>query len=197
MFKFKIMKLKNLITKINPSTPSQTWFSPETLAEELGLYGAFNEEEDLQNRMRGYYIHVWQCTDTWVGSIAWFLDGEFVYYTFQNARKSNIDYKYASKEAYNKVVVFVLSMLRQDERESDLMDLEEEIPEKFTVEYNSQILHKYVWYKDQLVEVVKTHFPYNPNSRDYFDRVDILFEGVKLSVNVNELQLDWGHPTKK
>ena len=190
------MKIKDLITKINPLGPSQTWFSLEKLAEELGLYGVFKGEEDPQNRMKGYYIHVWQCTDTWVGSIAWFLDGEFVYYTFQSARKSSIDYTYASKEAYDKVVDFVLSMLRQDVQEPDLMDPEDEIPEKFDVSYNSQIIHKYVWYKDQLVEVVKTHFPYTQGSRDYFDRVDILFEGIKLSVNVNELQLDWGYPTK-
>jgi hypothetical protein len=189
------MKIKDLISKIDAFKPSDAWFSLGSLVEELGLTGTICNEE--QDRMKGYYIHVWQCTDTWVGSIAWFLEGEFVYYTFQPARKSDITYHFTSKEAYDKVVEFVMSMLKQEISEPKYLDLEDEIPEKFTVEYNSQILHKYVWYKDQLVEVIKNHFQYNPYSRGYFDRVDILYEGIKISVNVNELQLDWGSPTKK
>jgi hypothetical protein len=189
------MKIKDLIDKIDTSKPSDAWFSLESLVEELGLTGTiFNEKQD---RMKCYYIHVWQCTDTCVGSIAWFLDGEFVYYTFKPARKSTETYHFVSKEAYSKVVEFVMSMLRQELPEPEYLDLEDEVPEKFTVEYNSQILHKYVWYKDKLVEVVKSCFPYTQGSRDYFDRVDIKVDDRKISVNVNELQLDWGSPTKK
>ena len=188
------MSIRELIEKINTSKPSEVWFNLEDLAEELQVQ--VTPDEFLGERMKGYFIHVWHCTDTWVGSVAWFLDNEFVYYTFQSARKDSKSYIFASQEAFEKVVNFVMSFVKLG-LTPDFMDLEEEIPEKFSVNYSSQILHKQAWWGGKKVEIVKSHFPYTKDSRDYFERVDIKLEGKLKTVKVSELLFDWGNPLKQ
>lgn len=188
------MTVKELINQIDTSKPSEAWCNLESLAEEVGISGYLKNEED--GRLKGYYYQVWNCSDTWVGSIFWFLDGEFVFYTFQSGRKFPREYTFASKETHEKIVNYILSKLVVEEQKLEYIDFDEELDEKYSLSFNSSIIQEYGYWQGEKVEIVKTYFPYDPKSNDSFSRVDIKVGGEIKSVDVVHLLFDWGHPNR-
>jgi|GEM_PF-1756746 len=142
-------------------------------------------------RLKAYHVKTWLCTDSWVGWEAYFLDNEFVYLSSQNARKSDVDFEFVSKEAGIKVRDYLLS-LTSNERENyiPILDLKQEFPEKYKIEYNSQILHRTAWFGAEKVKIKKTRYAYD--SVHYFHTVEIENEkGEVLEVDCRDLEFEY------
>lgn len=127
------MKWSEALAKIDWNDPHQVddWTDITELVEEVGYnyYDACFYGEEVQNRVKKVWLKQWLCTDTYVGASAYFLDGELIVVSWQNARKNDEYFYFISTDSRNKFKNFVRSL--QDEQDQDfrIANLEEEIPE--------------------------------------------------------------------
>lgn len=191
--KFESVSFKSLINGIDKNDKKmKTEPEMEKLANEFEIYDWLNNDE----RLEAYYISVWQCTDTWVGTTAYFLDGEFVLSTNQMYRKGDTTIAYASKEAYLKIKEYIFSLADKKEDNFVLIgNMEDKIDSYYEIQYSSQILHKHAYYQIEiegvyewvLVEITKTY-----NDYVKFHEVEIqLPSGKKVEVDCRELRFKY------
>ncbi len=188
-----MITLKEIINSIDfEDKKIQTSPDWEDLAAYFNIYdlGWSNDE-----RLKAYHIKTWLCTDSWVGWNAYFLDNEFVCVSSQNARKSDTEFDFISKEIGLKVYEYLLSLIRaENEPTIDILDLDAEIPERFKIEYNSQILHKSAWYVGQKVKIKRTSYPHGQDSNKYFHTVEIEMPNEStIEVDCRELEFEYNN----
>lgn len=113
-------------------------------------------------RLKCYYLARWFCTDSCVGTRAYFLDEEFVAITKQLGRKYNEEFEFISNSAANKVRNYILKLL-EEQTPKPVVNLitwmDEAIDDTFTIEYASEILHKTALLWGERVEVIHTPRP--------------------------------------
>jgi hypothetical protein len=160
----------------------------EKLASVFDIYEFF-WSEDI--RLKVYHVKTWLCTDTWVGWEAYFLDGKFVCISSQSARKSDKDFEFVSQEIAKKVESYIRSLAKKENNTTyNILDLDMEFSERYSIEYNSGILHKTAWLKDEKVSILKTRYPHN--SKNYFHIVLIKFSnGKKVEIDCRDLLFDY------
>lgn len=99
--------------------------------EEFGL--------DLNGEYSDRFIMVpyesWLCTDTHVGGFLLFLDDMFVGCSWQDARKSDTEYFWKSKETYTQVREFLIELMPYDSEYFQLI-IEEDLGEGYEVGYS-------------------------------------------------------------
>lgn len=175
------MKLKEIIKNIDKSEHNSCYIDIQELANsEFSINNWFNQNPD---RIKAYFFLNWQCTDTWVGGRVYFLDDKLISTSWQSARKSNEDFYWISKEMYVETKKYILSLLEEDESKSfNLIDMEAEYDDGFSIEYSSQLLTDDVIYKStgENVKVIKKY-------RDVGDikmwsKVKIKFENSKEEI---------------
>lgn len=137
------MKLKTLISSFKKEPARSIWMSLEevTQAVGLGFAGLYGEAEFL----KAYYTEVsWICTDSRVGISLVFMGDELVMVGYQYGRKSNVDYRFVSEKAFDKVRNECLKLLaNQNNKNLTMVDMEEDITEwverkKETDEWNQK-----------------------------------------------------------
>ena len=88
--------------------------------------------ETFGKRVKRVAIAEWMCTDTIVEIHLYFFDGEFVAVSFQSARKSRVQLKWANLEAAGKIRKFIYSILEEeDELSVDLIEPDELIDRRW------------------------------------------------------------------
>ena len=184
--------LKEIISSINfDDKRIQTSPDWEKLASNFGIYDLYWSED---TRLKGYHVKTWLCTDTWVGWVAYFLDNKFVCLSSQTARKSSTDFDFASNEAHSKLRDYLFSLTNNEEFKVDILDLNIEVPERYSVSYNSQILHKTAWLKDEKVKITKTRYSYNTDNDKHFHTVEIEHDnGLVEEVNCSDLEFEYNN----
>lgn len=174
----------------------------ELFGTELDSYveswSKWNEENKERQRLKGYWIVRWLCTDTHVGEMAYFLDDELVFTCEQSARKNDASIYFVDQAAYEKVKAFI-DFFRQPATflSPDFIE-DQETPEIQTFQWADSCMHKWGTYQGRKVEVM--HIPYNvrrdlnlPGSEEgsfyaLFPYVYIYDEhGVKVPVLVSEI----------
>jgi hypothetical protein len=93
-----------------------------------------------ETRIHGYHLTKWYCTDTYVGTVVWFLDDEPFAVSHQPFRKSDATYWFINQEQVDRVHKFMLSIQEPTEPKCDILDPETVMEDFFTVEYTSQLL---------------------------------------------------------
>lgn len=177
---------RELISEINfEDRTIQTDPNWESILYEFNIYESFWSNDE---RLKGYYLKVWLCTDTWVGQIAYFLDGEFVYLSTQSARKSDIDIEFVSQESAKKIEKYLRSLIEQEnEKTFTLLDLDEEVTPFYKIQYNTQILHKTALYDNDEVSIVSKR-----NEHKDFHTVKILLtDGTSKEVDCRDLKFKY------
>lgn len=102
-----------------------------------------DDRKEDRERLQGYWLNVWQCTDTWVGVSLWFLDNEPVFVVAQPARKSGCTIKFYDADAFEKMRVFIESFrLPPDEDDYQIADLETELDPWLHRDFADNVLHK-------------------------------------------------------
>lgn len=146
-------------------------------------------------RLKSYYIKIHYCTDSYVGMKAYFLDGEFVAISNQVGRKWDEEFSFVSKEIAEKVRNYLLTLLEPEDYSPNIdiiESLDEEIPNTYKIEYNTQILHKKALYNDEYVDIIKTNFENEGmKSPNYFHSVIIKKGNEKFLVDCRDLDFEF------
>lgn len=119
--------LQQLLDTLDKSDKNKSWISIEELGQEFGLSlcGINYEGDELQS-----FYHQdarWVCTDTDVGLKFWFLDGEFVGVSTQEARKSDEFFQWKNQAARTKIFEWLLENFVKDPEEPKEFELNMEI----------------------------------------------------------------------
>ena len=88
----------------------------EDIGQELGIYNLYDADTSVHNHIKEFPLHTWQCTDTMVGWNALFLNEEFICITFQQGRKCDVHYFWASKEAIENTRSYLIGAIPKKEQ---------------------------------------------------------------------------------
>ena len=108
----------------------------EMCESEFEIYEYLEQPKDNE-RLTYCYYHRWICTDTEVGIRVWYFDNEPVCISWQPYRKSDESFGWISKDKFNQVRNYALS-LKDDSLDVDIVDDEtiNNVVEKFnSIEY--------------------------------------------------------------
>lgn len=161
------------------------------------LSSIFNINLDWSDdtRLKSYYIKIHYCTDSYVGIKAYFLDDEFIALSNQIGRKYPEEFDFVSTEIAEKVKDYLLTLLEPEEHSANVsvIDyLDEEIPNTYKIEYNTQILQKKAIYKGERVDIIKTDFENEGiKSPNYFHSVLIKKGNEEILVNCKDLDFEY------
>lgn len=185
------MKLLEALKNVDQSEQNSTWIDAEEIYKSLGIDPWECERPaDFEDRLKQYWLVKWYCSDTWVGTTAIFLDGELVGMTRQVARKSDTDLDWISREAATKVWEWLKPKMAKI---SGYVNPDEDIDERYSVSYVSQILQDDGFYEDQPATLVRDEL-FLRNARSYqFDGdgqdITIQFhDGVRKRIHVTDFQ---------
>lgn len=161
------------------------------------LWNTWDEANEYRHRLKGYWINKWNCSDTHVGEMAYFLDDELVFICEQTSRKGVVQIYFIDQNSYNKVNAFMNFFRIPDEFcEPDFIG-DQETDEKQTRQYADSCLHRRGFYQNREVEI--GHIPYDirkglnlPGSEcNYFyalfPYVYVIEDGEKTPVHMSDL----------
>ncbi|MNL91040.1 hypothetical protein D3C81_07670 [compost metagenome] len=132
------MKLLELVNNIDKSSQNESYIDTTNFSIDL--------EHDFdyvsQDRLKGYWVGNWCCTDTWVGYRLYFLDDEPVCFSVQNGRKSEEVFNWFSNGLALKVRDYLISIMpkRKDEFSVQTCSLEDDIGDSYKISFSSQVL---------------------------------------------------------
>lgn len=123
------MNLREAIAKIDKTDRhAQCWVNMEDFRYEFDIHTCYDYDADreFEKRVKKYWIHSWNCTDTWVGLAAYFFDDELVAVSYQSARKDDETFDWVSKEAAIKLRDFIVE-LNSPARDYKIVNLDEDM----------------------------------------------------------------------
>ena len=132
-----MVTLKQISETIDKSNSNEVTIDICEIGEDFGFEAPWVNQE----RLKGYWIGGWQCTDTWVGYVIYFLDDEPVGWSSQAGRKCDTDYEWFGEQSADKVRKYILSLMQDKNSSVNLIDLNVEIGSGYQINFNSQILH--------------------------------------------------------
>lgn len=153
------MKLGDMIKRVDRSEANYTEAYLYDFCEVLDIQDYVGKYDEFSNRVKGYYLSKWLCTDTWIGTIVYYMDDIPVAVSAQYARKNEKDIYFVSKETAAKVKEFILTLVESPE--VPLCDLEEEFEDTYIVEFPEQLLTDSGFVAEKLCKVVSDR-PKNP-----------------------------------
>ncbi len=114
----------DLITSFDPTKTIPAY--PNT--SNFNMFGVYIDwSEEFEDRLTKHFINEasWICTDQRVGIAVYQLDGQVVAVSTQTGRKSDEDISFVSTEAFEKVKTFILSLVRNDEDQPNLVTMDQ------------------------------------------------------------------------
>jgi hypothetical protein len=145
------MKLSELLEKLDSEERPYNG-SREFFAE---IFGDYNWVDLASNGFTYRPITAWNCTDTWVGDNAVYLDGELICITHQPYRKSSVEIQWVSKEVFDRVSAFVRSLVEDEEDYKEYIDFESDVDASYKLDYTNQLLghHSTAVYQGRTVRI--------------------------------------------
>jgi hypothetical protein len=146
------MKLSELLEKLD--TEERPYYGQTDFFEECcsGFGWAPLEGNGFTYRP----IKEWNCTDSWVGDNAIYHNGELICITHQPYRKSSVEFKWVSKEIYDRISAFVRSLDECDEEDNNsYIDFDSEVDTTYRLKYTNQLLrhHSTAFYHGKKVTI--------------------------------------------
>jgi hypothetical protein len=190
--------LRTLIENVDKSDQNASYVDFQEVAQELDVHFDDWLQEDDHN-IREYWLTVWCCTDTWVGTSVLCMDGKPVALCQQSARKSDKHYRWLSQELANEVRSYVLSLKEDEELESYVLsdaELDFDMGDGYHVHYGEQIINRGdCKYNGQNVEIVRTYSSRCGAHHSLWGVVDIKFENGDVMQQVPLDQVDLQYRT--
>lgn len=158
------MKMHELFSQIDQSPSNLCYDDTELWANQFDLSALWdwNMSEQLSTHLKGYWVAKWVCTDTWVGLVLWFLDGQPLGTTYKGARKNDYQIEFVSEEAAENLRTLMLHIINtSNKRTVSLIDMNEEVGDYYTVDYGSQLLTIHGTVNGLPATVIKTFDSYN------------------------------------
>jgi hypothetical protein len=162
----------------------------EGISSEFNLDISWSED----TRLKAYFIKRHYCTDTYVGIRVYFLDGELVAISRQSGRKADESFTFIDIESSRRLRDYLVSLMKVEETfPSDFIGegLDEEIPETYIVEYNTQILQDTGFLNGEEVQIIKRRYPWEEKDK-FFHTVEIKEKnGKKREIDCRTLQFKY------
>lgn len=177
---------------VDPSKNNETEGDLESFAQELFASPPYGWSPVFGDRVKGYYIKKWLCTDTWVGLVAYFWNGEPLAVSYQSARKSSEKFQFVSVDVANRLKSFILELTESNDPEPTIVDLDEELGETYTVNWASELLVSEAFYEGEKVKIFPVyHTDYSQPSATW-KLIDVEFpNGEVLKVSVENLRIPY------
>lgn len=182
----KDIPIGEIAQKVRKSAENQTdqWSIHEDFERLFGHGIDQHEKFSKATELKGYWVQQWMCTDTHVGLIVWFLEGEFAFYTYQTSRRSRQDIRFVSREMALRVQAWWDSF-----RDDDWFELitDDVFPSHYDLSFDSQLLNHH---KEALhngvhpVQVYRRH--YTERGDDKMAKVSGQ-DGIHREVPISEL----------
>lgn len=175
------MKISEIINRLDKSKNNSTSVDQEELMGALYIESFCNWFSELDKKIKGYYIKKSYCTDTYVGLIAWFFDDDFFAISSQEYRKSHTYFYFKNEEYTEFLRDYILSLFESEVRNYELIDMNEDFPEFYQVQYTSQLLSEIGYVDGRKCKVIK-------KDRDRCDRI-VKTITVKFEDDNSELEI--------
>lgn len=186
------MKLRELIAKVDRSAKNEDAADIDTFCQALDINEWLGWDKRFDERVKGYALTQWLCTDTPVGMNVYFMDDEPIAVSTQSARKSDVYIRFVSEEAALKVRDFILSLVKEDEKfYPTIAALDDEYGDSYTVRYHSELLTDVGLCDGQQVKVQRRKMDYNEPC-DEWSKVDVVFEdGTVERIHLNDFKIPY------
>jgi hypothetical protein len=130
------MKLSELLQRLDseelPYTGGSEFFEE--------IFGGYNWVDLESNGFTYRPVSAWNCTDTWVGDNAVYLDGELICITSRSGRKEPVEIQWVSKGVFDRVSAFVRSLAEDEDDYKKYIDFESEVDASYKLDYTNQLL---------------------------------------------------------
>src|SRR5574343_104153 len=189
------MKLNEVIKRLIRTRDNEADPDIDLFAQDLNVYGAPVWSETFNNRVKGWYVNSWLCTDTEVGTAVYFFDDKPVAVGVQTARKSRESLYFLDKASADSMRIFLLELIREEDNQfAQYIDPElEDIPEFHSYSYSKQCGargRKGIW-RGQPIMVSRIFHGYNFDrspGNPRCDEIEIeLPDGNKIIVDCSEV----------
>ena len=186
------MKLRELIAKVDRSDKNEDDADIDAFCQALDINEWLGWDKRFDERVKGYALTQWLCTDTHVGMNVYFMDDEPVAVSTQSARKSDVYIRFVSEEAALKVRDFILSLVKEDEKfYPTIAALDDEYGDSYTVRYHSELLTDVGLYEGITVKVQRRKMDYNEPC-DEWSKVDVMLEdGTVERIHLNDFKIPY------
>lgn len=187
------MKIKDLILQVDKSKVNTTTGDIEDFANDLiSNWCGSGWSNEFSEQVKGYYIQKWLCTDTWVGLTAWYWKDEPLAISWQNARKSSEVFSFYSQDVADRLRIYIKELLEVHDPEVDLIDLEEDLGETYTVQWASELLVDEAFFEGQKVKIIGSRrSDYSKPSAEW-KLIDVEFpNGDVFKASVENLQIPY------
>lgn len=150
------MLLKDIFERALKTDKNEHHADMEEFASALGIQNAYWNHL-FSERVKGYWVAPWYCTDQYVGMAVYFIDDKPLAVSMQTGRKSSPDYEFYSHESAKSCIDFILELQGETEYSYSVADLNEDHKENFYhVSFGSQLLTDIGYYNGERVKVVET-----------------------------------------
>lgn len=186
------MKLRELIANVDRSEKNEDDADIDAFCQALDINEWLGWDKRFDERVKGYALTQWLCTDTHVGMNVYFMDDEPAAVSTQSARKSDVYIRFVSEEAALKVRDFILSLAKEDEKfYPTIAALDDEYGESYTVRYHSELLTDIGLYGGAPVKVQRRRMDYNEPCDEWY-KVDVMFEdGAIERIHLSDFKIPY------
>ena len=196
------MKFKDIVGNFDPSKAVEADVSYYELGNELNVpieSYFYPDNNDIKsplyneiNRLNGVYYTRWYCTDSYVGTIFYYLDRELVAISEQQGRKCDTTYIFINKELTQKLRDYLFQFVDYEEfdfEDLDYQDMDQELSEYYKIEYPSQVLQKKALYNGSHVDII---FDELKNKYNNYTKINIITNESTETINVRDLDFEYG-----
>lgn len=179
------MKFITALQNVTKTPANTDHIDPDDVAN-LANVNSYDIDYDLLNkRIKAYWLVVWNCTDTWVGLCAIYVDGKLVGSSYQHARKAQIDFSFISKECAEMFIDAVRASCIPAEPAYDIAsaeELDEDLAEFYTLHNTGSFVENIAYYKGMPVKV-KHGYGYSTDAVIFS-----LVDGESSTVSASDVQ---------
>lgn len=197
------MKIIEAIKRVDKSNTA--YINARDILEALELNTSYYPDLD-QSRLRSYPVCNWYCTDTRVGLNAIYFGNEPAGLSWQNARKSYVEFKWLSEEIALEIRNYIKSLIEEEEQFKPYLIMDDDtIDEYFSVMseqrlsgegyYEGVPARALIWYTTTRQTTPmdfrrgdRAYFVNVPRSSDKYNKVLIFQDGVEKLVSIEDFK---------
>jgi len=161
------MKLKDAIRLVDKSENNSSYTDIDDFSKAAHADVYIGWSEEWNNRVKGYWLIRWMCTDTWVGKRVYFLDDKPVAVSMQTARKSCECIDFLDKESAEAVRKFIFEISAEGEPEFDIADQDEEVADFYNFDLTDYFLESEGFVDKKPVKIINRQWWPEPEKRGY------------------------------
>lgn len=137
-----LQQIANNLDKSDNNNAQVDYFDFEELFELNNLHWDKDNIESFKKRVQGYWIDTYYCTDTIVGTIAYYFDGKFIAISSQPFRKSDKEFSFISRKDLEEFYNYVKTFEETEDkfRHIDIFGVNELVTTTYNLQFNGELI---------------------------------------------------------